>query len=539
MLIIRKNQTNDLVVTVSMNKTLPSPFYLFSFQHITSKERVSFIGETITTNSRYDKFRFVEGTTTNLSLTPPQVNFEYLGQYYYSVYEQLGSGNTNPALAYNKLEEGRAIVLIGEGQTDVCFYEPYISNNEDFANIVYVSEQELECEAPDPTQTMTPSPSSTPVTPTPTPTNTGTPTQTPTGTPTQTPTQTGTPTPTPTPTCAVTTQYLKVELQDNTKFKLSIWNDSGFTSPANAICDYQISGTAYGDLGTIYDGVETILQGQHQKQFDLAPILQAGEIINNFAVISYQVNGCVCPLNLILPCNNIPYEVILSSISGGTQFNGTYSKINSFTGGTLGYGYINLSGGTYQMKSNTILGGKKYAIYGRVVSGEYQTLIAYAINDIYLTYVIVRSTGNYIFNGGILISGLPVIGDETEFYGNFTSLKPGTVTYLSSAFNVEYPDLCVLSFSVTSGSTKANACASTTSFNVYALVQGDCSSCFSASLNCWACVSTFQQVYLDSALTTLVPNGYYTNDMDGSGNYGTWNIIGGFPQGAGFSSGCP
>jgi hypothetical protein len=92
---------------------------------------------------------------------------------------------------------------------------------------------------------------------------------------------------------------------------------------------------------------------------------------------------------------------------------------------------------------------------------------------------------------------------------------------------------------VGSGTTKANACATTPSFNVYANNLGQCSSgCFSASLNCWACLSTSQQVFLDSGLTTIVPDGYYKNDMDGSGNIGVWYIVGGFPQGAGFS-GCP
>ena len=137
-----------MVVTVSMNKTLPSPYYLFSFEHIASKDKVSFIGETIVSNTRYDKFRFNETTTTNLSLTPPNVNFNYLGQYYYSIYEQISSGNTNPFLSYNKLEEGRAVVVIGNAQTDDCWFEPYISDDEDFSNIIYISDQEEECQQP-------------------------------------------------------------------------------------------------------------------------------------------------------------------------------------------------------------------------------------------------------------------------------------------------------------------------------------------------------------------------------------------------------
>jgi hypothetical protein len=183
-----------------MNKTLSNPYYLFSFQHIASKDRVSFIPEVVLTNTRYDKFRFIEGTT-NFSTNPLTIQFPYEGQYYYSIYEQVSSGNTNIDLTYNKLESGRAVVIVGDDQTDACFFEPYISNNEDDANIIYISEEEQLCISGDTTPTPTPSVTATiPVTPTNTPTNTGTPTVTPTntGTPSPTPTNTGTPTTTPT-----------------------------------------------------------------------------------------------------------------------------------------------------------------------------------------------------------------------------------------------------------------------------------------------------------------------------------------------------
>jgi hypothetical protein len=210
MLIIRKNQVNNLIATVSMNKTLSNPYYLFSFQHIASKERISFIPEVITSNIRYDKFRFVEAPTTNLSATPPEVNFgNYLGQWYYSIYEQLSPTNTNIDLAYNKLESGRGWLIVGDDNTQECFFEPYISNDEDFAQVIYVSEEEEACQqplTPNITPTNTPTPSITPTntatptrTPTNTPTNTASPTITPTQTQTNTPTPSITPTFTPTP----------------------------------------------------------------------------------------------------------------------------------------------------------------------------------------------------------------------------------------------------------------------------------------------------------------------------------------------------
>lgn len=185
-----------MIATVSMNKTLANPYYLFSFQHIASKERISFIPQVITSNVRYDKFRFVEAQTTNLSTTPPQVFFEYLGQYYYSIYEQVSSGNTDPSLAFNKLESGRAWVIVGNDDMDECFFEPYISNDEDFAQVIYVSEEEENCIYPNITPSITPS--NTP-TPSITPSNTPTPSITPTLTPTTSTTPTLTPTPSTTP----------------------------------------------------------------------------------------------------------------------------------------------------------------------------------------------------------------------------------------------------------------------------------------------------------------------------------------------------
>jgi hypothetical protein len=162
-----------------------------------------------------------------------------------------------------------------------------------------------------PTATVTSSPTSTPIpSPSITPTNTETPTETPTNTPTNTETPTQTPTQTPTPTCPVTTQYLEVQLQDSSKFKLILWNQPDFTSPATALCDYIISGCAYGSLGTVYCGTETINQGQHQHQFDLKPVLLPGEDVIAFEVLSYTASTCICPVNLILPAGPTPTPTV-------------------------------------------------------------------------------------------------------------------------------------------------------------------------------------------------------------------------------------
>lgn len=340
MLLIKKRELNKLVVSVSLNKELSNPTYLFCFTNILSKERVCFIPENISTfTSRYDEFQFVETTSQNLSVVPPLVSFDYEGQYWYSVYEQVSTSNINPALAYNKLAEGRALVML---DCDVEPYYQYISDNEDNHNFIFISEGEI-CPIPSPsptptntptpsitptntptpsitptstntptptitpTSTLTPTPSITPtntttptptttstntptpsitptntITPTPTitptntttPTNTPTPTLTPTNTltptpsitPTNTPsiTPTNTATPTPTPTCPVfTTQYLQSAtglVGGGGVIILSLYTDSGLTTPTNAICDYVVSGT-FMDAGGLNNFSKTILSG--------------------------------------------------------------------------------------------------------------------------------------------------------------------------------------------------------------------------------------------------------------------------------------
>ena len=62
MLLIKRNEINDLAVTVSKHKTIASPYYLFSFEHIMSKETVQFFPKNISTSTnRYDEFTFHEG----------------------------------------------------------------------------------------------------------------------------------------------------------------------------------------------------------------------------------------------------------------------------------------------------------------------------------------------------------------------------------------------------------------------------------------------------------------------------------------------
>lgn len=192
MLIIKTKQPNSLVVTVSQNSELTNPEYLFSFTHIFSKQNVSFIPVDVSLHkSRYDEFYFVEGTGVG------EIHFPYEGLYLYSISEQpSGSGNLNPALAYNVVENGEAQIIVQSAITVDSQFDTWISPNEFNSNIIFAPDE------PNPTPNISPSPTRTPQpTPSITPTMTITPTitTTPTITPSITPTITPTITPSITP----------------------------------------------------------------------------------------------------------------------------------------------------------------------------------------------------------------------------------------------------------------------------------------------------------------------------------------------------
>ena len=99
--------------------------------------------------------------------------------------------------------------------------------------------------------------------------------------------------------------------------------------------------------------------------------------------------------------------------------------------------------------------------------------------------------------------------------------------------------MSVISFLVSSASTQNDACEIGPYFLVYAddsFSPNQCDGCTGAGLTCWACLSTSQQVFSNSGMTIPVGSGYYMNEM-APGNYATWSIIGGFPEGGGFT-GC-
>ena len=417
------------------------------------------------------------------------------------------------------------------------------------------------------------------VTPTMTPSNTATPTITPTNTatPTITPTNTATPTltQTPTNTCPITTQYLKVNLGGCSNFSLSLWEDSGFTNPTNALCDYSISGTAYGDQGTIYNGAEIIQTNDHTHTFNLNPVLQPGECVTAFTVNAYATIGCVCPVNLILPLPPpSPTPTTTSTPTNTPTLTQTptaspiITKITPAVVSTNGNGNLDMTG----IPFNIIFNGTSYpmSVYsggtGLPIEENVCIPVPYPSSGNTYTFEVDYPTNwvapqsapkaKTIYNNGAYLG---VFFNQNRWaatiqtYDINNSLLSSGSTFIQVPLTANTQNGCLqevsfggsgtfftvvsaMTFTITSGQSQYEACNSGLTGTIYARNDSSCSGC--APLNCWACLSTSRQLFLDPGLTIPVPNAYYTNDMSGSGNYGTWFVIDGFPQGAGFIGGC-
>lgn len=103
MLIIQKNASTPLIVTVTELTTIPNPNYLFEFVHEQSfKEYRCVLTNISTSTPRFDEFILIDGI---------DVNFDYNGYYIYNIYEQQSPGNLDPNNTIGMVETGRAEVI--------------------------------------------------------------------------------------------------------------------------------------------------------------------------------------------------------------------------------------------------------------------------------------------------------------------------------------------------------------------------------------------------------------------------------------------
>jgi hypothetical protein len=134
MILLKTNQVNTMVVTVSQNATIPNPEWLFSFTHIFSKQQVRFIPTDISSHKvRYDEFIFTEGNGVG------KIQFPYEGQYNYAIYQNgVGNyGNLNPALSQGLIETGTSLLVAQSATTSNDYFVEYISNDEFNSNYIF------------------------------------------------------------------------------------------------------------------------------------------------------------------------------------------------------------------------------------------------------------------------------------------------------------------------------------------------------------------------------------------------------------------
>jgi len=105
-ILINKNTTNTVILTLSEKTTLTNAKYLFEVINDMSNEVKCFIAADISTNKlRYNEFEFIENVTENL--LNGTFSLTLSGFYKYNVYEQVSSTNLNPLLALNLIDKGK------------------------------------------------------------------------------------------------------------------------------------------------------------------------------------------------------------------------------------------------------------------------------------------------------------------------------------------------------------------------------------------------------------------------------------------------
>lgn len=93
MILLNKDTASQSIIcTLNEKKTIASPFYLFVFKHVTTKEQIKFIADSNDDQSPFqDRYNeFIIATSTVFADSTP-------GQWNYFVYEQESSTNENPA----------------------------------------------------------------------------------------------------------------------------------------------------------------------------------------------------------------------------------------------------------------------------------------------------------------------------------------------------------------------------------------------------------------------------------------------------------
>jgi predicted DNA-binding protein len=128
-ILINKNTTNKVILTLSEKTTSTNAKYLFEVINDMSNEVKCFIAADISTNKlRYNEFEFIENVTENL--LNGTFSLTLSGFYKYNVYEQSSTTNLNPLLALNLIDKGKLNVV-----SQISSYPVYTGNQN--TTIVY------------------------------------------------------------------------------------------------------------------------------------------------------------------------------------------------------------------------------------------------------------------------------------------------------------------------------------------------------------------------------------------------------------------
>ena len=110
MILINKNTSNTVILTLSEKTTLTNAKYLFEVTNDMSNDIKCFIAADISTNKlRYNEFVFIENVTEDL--LNGTFSLTLSGFYKYNVYEQVSTTNLDPALALNLIDKGKLNVV--------------------------------------------------------------------------------------------------------------------------------------------------------------------------------------------------------------------------------------------------------------------------------------------------------------------------------------------------------------------------------------------------------------------------------------------
>jgi len=99
------NTAAELILTLTEFVTINTPFYLFVFTNVTTKDQVKFIKAEIDDESNYPN-RYNKFTINAAEVFENQLS----GEWHYKVYQQSSSTNTDPDAAIGLLEQGKLIL---------------------------------------------------------------------------------------------------------------------------------------------------------------------------------------------------------------------------------------------------------------------------------------------------------------------------------------------------------------------------------------------------------------------------------------------